>query len=260
MANNETNYSLHNPSTYHKELDSDLSYIADSIAYLFLDYFKHITENTKLKPSNFSKFIITRGLDTIVNVFNHLLLYTNNVDATHYHCQKAFYLYVEFVGQISEDEKMFLQLSSQDAMTYVYKKTIYDINNDLKKSNQNVSEFTKIKINITNSYIELYKTLLLHLINNGFKNSDNLNLLDKIYKTLKNINKDSINLLADITDKLYYFTTETNKLYNIIYLIAKKIPKNKKISLENKIDKFSSDEFSNKLNDDPEKFIAWFMA
>lgn len=133
FSNKEVNYSLHNNENYKKELDYEISEIIEKISQLFMDYFKFITENIKLKKTNFSRFIITRGLDTLVNVFNHILFYTKNLDVTYFHSQKAFYFYAEFVGQISEDEKMFLQLSSRDATTYVYKKTIYEINNDIKK-------------------------------------------------------------------------------------------------------------------------------
>ena len=170
MTNKEINYSLHNSENFKKELDCELTDVADKLSQLFMDYFKFIIENIKLKRSNFSKFIFIRGLDTIVNVFNHILFYTKNIDATYFHCQKAFYFYVEFVGQISEDEKMFLQLTSKDATTYVYKKTIYEINNELRKLNEDISDYTKLKLQIINSYVDLYKTLMLHLINNDFTN------------------------------------------------------------------------------------------
>ena len=134
LANKEVNYSLHNNENFKKELEPEISDITKKLSELFIDYFKFIIENIKFKKSNFSRFIITRGLDTIINVFNHILFYTKNLDVTYFHCQKAFYFYVEFIGQISEDEKMFLQLSSRDATTYVYKKTIFEINNETKKN------------------------------------------------------------------------------------------------------------------------------
>ena len=161
LVNKEVNYSLHNNENFRKELEPEISDVIKKISELFIDYFKFIIENIKLKKSNFSRFIITRGLDTIINVFNNLLFYTKNLDVTYFHCQKAFYFYVEFVGQISEDEKMFLQLSSRDATTYVYKKTIFEINNEIRKNNEDISDYTRLKLDIVNSYIDLYKTLYL---------------------------------------------------------------------------------------------------
>ena len=76
-----------------------------------------------IKNGKISQFIISRGLNTITHVFTNLLYYTKNVDILYFHCEKAFYFYAEFVTQISEDDKTFLQLSSRDATNYVYKKT-----------------------------------------------------------------------------------------------------------------------------------------
>lgn len=146
LGSKEVNYSLHNNENYKKELEPEISDVVIKISELFIDYFKFITENIKLKKTNFSRFIVTRGLDTIINVFNHILLYTKNLDVTYFHCQKAFYLYVEFVGQISEDEKMFLQLSSRDASTYVYKKTIFEINNETKENKRRCIRLHSFKI------------------------------------------------------------------------------------------------------------------
>ena len=256
ISNKEINYSLHNSDNFRKELDCGLGDVADKLSQLFIDYFKFIIENIKLKRTIFSKFIIIRGLDTIVNVFNYILLYTKNLDVTYFHCQKAFYFYVEFVGQISEDEKMFLQLSSKDATTYVYKKTIYE----LTKSNEEISDYTKLKLNIINSYVDLYKTLLLHLINHNFNNVEHLTFLEHLYKKLNKLNETSlVEKLNKHVDKFYYLIEDSNKFYNIISLIVKKLTKTPDF-LENKIDKFLLEELNDKLNEPPEKFISWFSS
>ena len=135
ISNKDNNYSLHNLENYKKNIDNDISEITEKYYILLLEYYKFIIENIKTKNANLTKFIIIRGLDTITNVFNNILYYTKNINMTYFHCQKSFYFYVEFVGQISEDEKMFLQLTSRDATTYVYKKTIFEINNERRKNN-----------------------------------------------------------------------------------------------------------------------------
>ena len=135
LLNKEVNYSLQNNENFKKELDCDIIDITENLSELLLNYYKFIIGSTKLKNLKNLRFIIIRGLDTILNVFNLILFYTKNLDITYFHCQKAFYLYVEFIEQISEDENIFLQLSSRDATTYVYKKTIYEISNEFKKKN-----------------------------------------------------------------------------------------------------------------------------
>ena len=205
IIDKEANFSLHNNENYRKELEPEIRDILKKISELFINYFKFITGNIKLTKSNFSRFIITRGLDTIINVFNNILFYTKNLDLTYFHCQKAFYFYVEFVGQISEDEKMILQLTSRDATTYVYKKTIFELNNEIRKNNEYISDYTRLKLDIINSYIDLYKTLLLKLINNDFLNNEKLISIENIYNKLNIIsNKSKIKVLNEIVEKMYY--------------------------------------------------------
>ena len=181
-TNKENNYSLHNNENFKKELNSDINDVVEKVSELFIEYYKFITENIKIKKSKFYQFIIIRGLDTIISIFNFILLYSKNLDLTYFHSQRAYYFYVEFVGQISEDEKTFLQLSSRDAITYVYKKTIFEINNEIKKSNENISDYTRLKIDVINNYVDLYKTILLKLIKNNIDNNSNTPTVARIYK------------------------------------------------------------------------------
>jgi hypothetical protein len=259
FASKEINYSLHNSENYKKELDCEITDVLEKISQLFIDYFKFITENIKLKKSNLSRFIIIRGLDTITNVFNYILLYTKNIDLAYFHCQKAFYFYIEFVGQISEDEKMFLQLSSRDATTYVYKKTIFEINSDIKKNNEEISHHTRVKLNIINVYIELYKTLLLKIINHDFTNITNLEKIELIYKKLNNLTDISkLKNLNDIIELLFYRIENSEYFFDVCVLLIKKFIK-KQEQINNCLDKFLSEDFNDRLNDTSEKFITWFM-
>jgi hypothetical protein len=260
LVNKEVNYSLHNNENFNKNLDPEISDIVKKLSELFIDYFKFIIENIKLKKTNFSRFIITRGLDTIINVFNHILFYTKNLDVTYFHCQKAFYFYVEFVGQISEDEKIFLQLSSRDASTYVYKKTIFEINNETRKNNEDISDYIRLKLDIINSYVDLYKTLLLKLINNDFLNNEKLQIIENIYNKLNNLNnKSNINLLNEVIEKLYYHIDYDKYFFNSCELIVKKFCKNQELTYDKCLNKFLSGDFNDKLHESSDKFVNWLM-
>jgi len=259
FENKEINYSLHNSENYKKELSSEILDVVEKVSRLFIDYFKFITENIKLKKSSFSRFIISRGLDTIIHVFNHILFYTKNLDVTYFHCQKAFYFYIEFVGQISEDEKMFLQLSSRDASTYVYKKTIFEISNELKKNNEGITDYTRYKFDIINEYIDLYKTLLLKIISNDFMILERINDVENLYHKLNNLsNKSNIKLINNIIGKFYYEIEDINYFFDICSLIIKKLGKNQEL-FDNFIDKFLQEDFKNRIQDHPDKFINWFI-
>lgn len=259
LATKEVNYSLHNNENYKKELDYEISDVVSKFSELIIDYFKFITENIKLKKSNFSRFIITRGLSTIISVFKYILLYTKNLDVTYFHCQKAFYFYVEFIGQISEDEKMFLQLSSRDATTYVYKKTIFEINNEFRKNNEHISDYTQLKLDIINLYIELYEKILLKLINENFTDLEKINSIQNIYSKLNILNnKSNIKILSDIIGQLYHKIDNVEYFLDVCLLLTKKTSKYQQ-QFNGCFNKFLAEDFKDKLQETPDKFINWLL-
>jgi len=236
MKNNFTskdiNYLLNNQEVFKKQINNEVSEITKKYIVLLSEYYDFIIDNIKIKNNNYSNFIIIRGIDTITNVFQSLLLATKNIDATYYHCQKSFYYYVEFVGQISDEEKMFLQLSSRDATTYVYKKTIFEINNECRKSNELLTDETRNKIEIVNIYINVYRTFFYKIIYNSKSvqkiksNIENfIKLADKI-NTI-NFNVERINTFEKVIDFLYYNVENAEKLIEICIPIIKKISKNR---------------------------------
>ena len=263
-TNKENNYSLHNNENFKKELNSDINDVVEKVSELFIEYYKFITENIKIKKSKFYQFVIIRGLDTIISIFNFILLYSKNLDLTYFHSQRAYYFYVEFVGQISEDEKTFLQLSSRDAITYVYKKTIFEINNEIKKSNENISDYTRLKIDVINNYIDLYKTILLKLIknniDNNINNNEKIDFIQTIYKKLNMLNnKTKIKLLNEIVEKLYYEIENLDYFLDICSSLSKKIIKNNDL-LNNCNKKNLSETFKEMINEPVDKFITWFTG
>ena len=179
ISHKDNIYSLNNIENYRKTIECELGEVTKIYGDLLIEYLIFISENIKVKNSSFSRFIIIRGLDTITNVFLNIFNATKNIGLAYFHCQKSFYFYVEFVGQISEDEKTFLQLTSRDATTYVYKKTVFDINNEFKKQNEFISHEFKEKMDIIKSYINLsycdrkYCLYLSSLINLSPKSSKN---------------------------------------------------------------------------------------
>ena len=258
LSKKETNYSLYNNENYKTDLEYEIGEITDKLSELLIDYLKFIIENIKLKHSNFSKFIIIRGLDTILTIFNYMLFYTKNLDVTYFHCQKAFYFYVEFVGQISEDEKMFLQLSSRDATTYVYKKTIYEISNEFKKNNEEISQKMRLKLDTINCYIEINKSIILKLIHNEFTILEKQNTVEKILKNINKLNISNIKKLNNIIEKLYFKTINDDYFFEVCESLIKKIAKNEEY-LNKCFDKLLCDDFNYKIKEPYEIFISWFM-
>ena len=247
------------------ELNESTGLITKKYSELLCEYIKFIVENTNTKNKPFSKFIIIRGMDTITNVFNNILYYTKNIDLTYFHCQKSFYFYLEFVGQISEDEKMFLQLTSRDATTYVYKKTLFEISNELKKINETISNETRSKLDIINIYIQLYQTYLLKIIqientSNRKNTDDNIEIFASLCDKLSNFNEQKqISILYSIVEKLYYDISDINIFFKLNIKLLNKFLKNPE-TIKNYKKKIYLNEFTEKLLETPDIFIDWFIG
>jgi hypothetical protein len=229
----ETKFSLNDVDNYKKVIDSPISSIIDKCSYLIIEYLKFIFENITIKNKEYARFVIIRGFNTIINVFRNLLFYTKNLDLTYFHCQKSFYFYVEFVGQILEDDKTFLQLTSRDATIYVYKKTIYEVNNEIKKKtiiSQNCSD----KLTILNSYIQicysylnkicdkkdflLEKTIFVGFIETNINNLNNVILFNSF-----SLNVENLHFMEKIIDNFSLLVTEPNDFFELCNILLKKI-------------------------------------
>ena len=68
----------------------------------------------------------------LYHVFRLILLYTFNLDAAYYHANRAVDYYIEFIGQIGDNNHS-LKSNSKDASLFVYKKTIFEISTDSRK-------------------------------------------------------------------------------------------------------------------------------
>ena len=263
IATKDNNFSLSNSENYKNDFECTIDDMTNKYAQLIIEYSKFIQENIKVKNKSFAEFIIIRGLDTITNVFHYILYFTKNVDLTYYHCQKSFYFYIEFVGQITEDDKMFLQLTTRDATMYVYKKTIFDINNELKKLNENTSDEFREKVKIIQSYIKLYQTYLLKIIqkNDISTIANNIHYLVHLTDKLKNHNKKTkIHLLEEMTEKMYYKIDNVDKFFEINLLIVKQFLKTPE-SIQKSVGKFDLEIFDDKLSiESSEKFVSWLLS
>ena len=160
MAINNSSFSLSSTDHFKNTLETSFYEILNKYINLINEYTKFISENFTNKNKMYSKFILIRGLDTITNVFNHVFFYTKNIDISYFHSQKAYYFYMEFIEQISNDNNSFLQLTSRDASIYVYKKTIFEINTEYKKKIElSFHQEEKQKHFLLNKYIQIYKIL-----------------------------------------------------------------------------------------------------
>ena len=128
-------YDLNNADNYLCNMNCDVSNILEKYIILLFEYMLFLFEKIKItkKKVAYFRYIFERGFDTITRVFTGLIEYTKNIDLAFYHSQKAFYFYIEFIEQISDVQNSFLQLTSRDAVMFVYKRTIFEVNKEMVK-------------------------------------------------------------------------------------------------------------------------------
>jgi hypothetical protein len=134
--------------------------ILEKYTSLIFEYLLFFFDKIKYakKRQTYFKYIFERGFDTVTSVFTGMLLNTKNVDLSLYHGQKSLYFYIEFIEQISDAQNSFLQLSSRDAVMFVYKRTIFELNKDMVKTPTNTNaNANAITMTLLNTYAGLIK-------------------------------------------------------------------------------------------------------
>jgi len=211
VLSDNSQFILYSISNYKPTIENSVSEILKKFVNVLIEYMRFITEKIMMKNKKYYSFIFERGIETLIHVFSVIFYYTKNLELTFYHTQKAFYFYVEFIEQISDDNVTFLQLSSRDATLFVYKKTIFDINNEYKKSITEPTPEEKIILSTINLYTYVYKSIVLFIIkHNDFKYENKTNYINmcsnfiEFISELLNKNKITNNVVR--ANCIYLFT------------------------------------------------------
>lgn len=158
---------LFNTDNYNSLIHNTSQEILSKITEVIVDYMRLISEKINIKNKHYYVFIFERGIEMIVHIFSIIFYYTKNLDLTFYHSQKAYYFYIEFIEQISDDNITFLQLSSRDALLFVYKKTIYELNNEYKKTMQPLTSDETNILSCVDAHVVVYKKIIHFIINHN---------------------------------------------------------------------------------------------
>jgi len=229
ITNESKDYSLTNFDNYNKNLEYKIDDIIEKYILLSNEFLKFILEKLKLKNNNYSKFIIIRGYETITNIFNIILYQTKNLDLTFYHCQKAYYYYIEFIEQISNLDHALLQLNSRDATTYVYKKTLFELHEETRKKMLPCSNNTKVLLKNIDEYIKIFKNVFDFILD--FLDLNNLLINTKLIDKFKNT-------CLKIFIKNTKHNDDVTKLYNKIDYINKEFLDNNLINKDSFVDDY----------------------
>ena len=269
--NNKKNINLLNVENYNKEIDKELYYKGLSL-YISIgnQCIKYLLKNLKTTNKEYIIFIIDRGIKTITHVYNFLIMYTKNINLLEHHLEKAYLYYVEFVSQIGEESNTYIKLNSKDATLFVYKKTIYDINNDyrhkFKLGNTDLTLLNKM-----NCFIEIYNNILINITNLIIKENKIEIIADEYKKRNKDFEKiikntyslfskyDYMNLKHLMNDMIYELLNRNIKIDKFMKILIILTNKYKKKELQhNKVKrKLHSNTNENIIYMTPLKYVNW---
>jgi hypothetical protein len=200
---NKQNKNILNINNYNSKLENN-ELIMQEYNVLINEYLSHISKQLLIKDNIHYLFVINRGIDLLKNIFIILLHYTKNLELVIHHLRKSYLYYTEFIGQVGEDSNSFLQLNSKDACLFVYKKTIYDINEEFKKKYELTEDEKKQFFNLKEN-IYLY-TQIIKIFCKNYIDGDNIFLKDErdmYIKTLNNFMIKILNILKKIKKENY---------------------------------------------------------
>jgi hypothetical protein len=204
-------FDLRNIENYNKIILDGEDEIYSKYTNVIIQYLLLGIEKIKNQNAEYVKYILIKGVFTISYVFKMLLTYTCNTQLTYHHCQKSYSYYIEFIGQIGDDAVTYLQLNSKDAALFVYKKSIFEILDEVKKKyTENEMNEKKIK-NVTammDIYNKLIETEITHLESEQLKNTEFIN---KMYLSIGRVN---------------------SKLFKLYYCSEGKLEENEKMTNE----------------------------
>lgn len=236
------NLTLSNVENYKSDLDSNEHILFLKYVGLIHELFQSCAENIYIQKEDYLKYIMIKGIKNTVYIYNFLLLYTKNLELTIYHTQKSIIYYIEFISQIGEDTNNLLQLNSKDATLFIFKKTIFEVNEDARKTYKE-NNVTKSKLQTLQLYIDFYNNIIMRVISEYDFNTNNTVTLQKIiftklynivevliqipiiYKNNTSRVKEKLNSLHCLLDALNnsynYGFINKNYLYLLEYFIKK---------------------------------------
>ncbi len=271
---------ISNVDNYNKtfEFTETKTYVSRYVE-LINEYMLYVVENMIIQDDTYLLFLIRRGVETIMHCFKFLLMYTKNLELTVYQCKKALYYYIEFIGQISDVSlhHSYLQLNSKDATLFVYKKTIYDINNVYRK-NFALDNKEQQFLNSISNIMMLFNATLFHLLQKErlkyekkesiihFAVDKSASIIDKLFNSGKCILIDSkTELCLFVFQNFQTYDVDTIKYSNICEIFVKKLRKysNEEILLDIKTrikEKINDNKSIKNLSEmSPLRYINWLL-
>ena len=218
--------SLKNMDFYNDKIHFSLKDVFFSLKMLLERYIDCCYDSLNIE---IEKQYLEKGINIILNVFKIILMYTKNLEIAKLYTSNSIYFYIEYINQITrkDSEIHFVNLSLNDAIQYVYRKSIFEVSDSYKKKFK-LDEEDNLKFKKIGYLILTYQCVFLHNFsifnkNNESEMNENLKKIniyfEKLFeKTLVNYDKD-----LSVLDRLYnrHSNIFDDKYEDLVFVLKK---------------------------------------
>lgn len=222
-----------------KNINTNINYKTIYIDFINIISKLLIKINNKLENVNNKYEIIDNAINLIYHIYFILIVYSNNINLTLFLLERGMLLYTEFVI-MSQDKSIIENIcfvpNINDAILFVYKKTLYNLEvDDIKYNNKYV--FIK---RLTNIHKDILKLLYNNFKDDSFSIIYDINIIfDDVIYNIFNITSNKYH--EYITTYIYFIINNYNietmaKILNLKILLELMrifIKKNKKNRIKN---------------------------
>lgn len=154
---------IKNIEHYNDTVDTSLFNVCMKVVSITNYYILYANE------TSFTDTVFTdKGIDVILNVFAMILLYTKNIELTVEYTNNSIYYFIEYVNQISNKNTdfVFVNLTLKDAVLYVYRKSIFELDSDQRKDYVPKMD-EHVFFDLVSQFITVYSVILKSFVGNA---------------------------------------------------------------------------------------------
>ena len=247
----------------------------DNSWHIFLEYLKIINEymihyKKSAKYNNHDKdqsYLFLNGINVLTHIFKMVLHQTNKPMVALENMQRSIYYYTQFIDQMDENIMYDLNVSSNSASLFLYKKAVENIS----EHSLHIPIQRDVVINL-NNLITIYKSLIELHINSAMQESNSAmqesnsamqesnsamqeltSVMQELTSTIKTEQE-----LQPILERVILFINNNNK-YDYIQHYIKKY-KHQPFTLQLFFEKKSAYDYEKIFNsNDAAKYIKWLL-
>lgn len=229
-------YSLTNNDNYNNFLICNLKEIIDNYIHILLNYILLFHQKININDDNLKYFILKKGISAINHTFLLILYYTKNLEIAFYHSKNSYIFYVEFIEQLNFTSSTdSAKITVNDAITFIYKKNIYCINNS-NNNNRNSNNENEKQI-----FVQLEELLKIHLLISDIFGANLIELKNVINNLQLTMNLKDKNIIYHFLNMIFLLNTTISQKRNLLFLFIDELNSKKNInfaSLKNNIQLF----------------------